>query len=76
MTAYTGRELENAKAFSLTTFTEKIREKIVSICSSEFNIMNLNSLTCETYQPYSKCITTTPLWSLIKLMSYLKNFKD
>lgn len=27
--AYTGRELENAKAFSLATFTEKIREKIV-----------------------------------------------
>lgn len=27
---YSGRELENAKAFSLSTFTEKIREKIVS----------------------------------------------
>ena len=27
---YTARELENAKAYSLQTFTEKIREKMVS----------------------------------------------
>jgi hypothetical protein len=28
---YTARELENAKAYSLTTFTEKLREKMVSL---------------------------------------------
>lgn len=28
--AYTARELENAKAYSLQSFTEKMREKMVS----------------------------------------------
>ena len=28
---YTGRELENAKAYSLNTFTDKLREKMVSL---------------------------------------------
>ena len=30
LSTYTHRELENAKAYSLSTFTEKMREKIVS----------------------------------------------
>lgn len=30
ISTYSPRELENAKAYSLTTFTEKIREKMVS----------------------------------------------
>lgn len=31
---YTARELENAKAYSLATFTEKLREKTVSVKAS------------------------------------------
>ena len=30
LNTYTGRELENAKAYSLTTFIDQLREKIVS----------------------------------------------
>ena len=33
-TTYTARELENAKAYSLATFPEKIREKMVSANSN------------------------------------------
>ncbi len=39
-TTYTNRELENAKAYQLTTFTEKIREKVRVYNDAGFRVNN------------------------------------
>ena len=39
LNTYTAREIENAKAYSISTFTEKIREKI-KYYNSNSHIMN------------------------------------
>lgn len=36
LATYSPRELENAKAYGLSTFTEKIRDKMVSFVSTVF----------------------------------------
>ena len=45
--SYTQRELENAKAYSLSTFTDKLREKLVLLMKSLTNIYRLSIIATQ-----------------------------